>query len=570
MTLFTFNEGIATVSILHLNQIKSHFKQKFTDLIDLSDYNNKSETDKENVFLSRSLAAFSLVILNNLSYEDAAKSITDGNQDNGIDAIYFDKNTKIFFLVQSKWNNQGNKTIDQGSILKFINGFKKLINNECNEFNHKFQTKISDIEAALEDSQTKFSLVITYSGQHDLGGEPQNNLNKFLEEMNDPSDIVSSTILKQLDIHNAVSKGLNCPINEDVMLYDWGQVKEPYHSFYGQVSAQDISKWYISYRNRLFSSNIRVFLGNKNVNEGIIDTLKNNPENFWYYNNGITALCSCIQKKPLGGNGRTTGIFECKDLKIVNGAQTVGSIYSTYQNSPEKLEDAKVSIRLISLENCSEEFATNVTRYNNTQNQIDSRDFVALDPEQERIKNELKLEDINYVYKSGEVVPDPNKGFDLVEATISLACKDTDVTTTVRAKDKIGTLWEDIEKPPYKNLFNSSISGLNIWRLVRIMRIVEQKLSSLKKCSTGRKKLFATHANKLILHLVYKELDQNIFDPSQQLSTDDTNRIKCITEKFLEDIVNRANDLYPDSYPANICRTSNKCKEIIGQLNLKI
>ncbi|PHV63899.1 AIPR family protein [Cyanobacterium aponinum] len=555
------------MSIIHLNQIKSYLKKNFTNLIDLSDYDNKSETDRENVFLSRSLAAFSLVILNNLSYEDAGKSITDGNKDNGIDAIYFDKKTRTLFVIQSKWNNKGNKTIDQAGILKFINGFKKLINNEYSGFNNKFKTKISDIETALEDSQTKFSLVIIYSGLDNLATEPQNDLHRLLEEMNDPSDIVDLTILKQLDIHNAVSQGLNCPINEDVMLYDWGQVKEPYHSFYGQVSAQDISKWYSSYRNRLFSSNIRVFLGNKNVNEGIIETLKNNPESFWYYNNGITALCSSIQKKPLGGNSRNTGIFECKDLKIVNGAQTVGSISSAYQNYPEKLEEAKVSIRLISLENCSEEFATNVTRYNNTQNQIDSRDFVALDPEQERIKNELKLEDINYVYKSGEVVADLNKGFDLVEATISLACKDTDVTTTVRAKDKIGTLWEDIEKTPYKNLFNSSISGLNIWRLVQIMRIVEQKLSYLKKCSTGRKKLFATHANKLILHLVYKQLDQNIFNPLEQLNKENINHIEYISENFLEQIVNQANNLYPDSYPANICRTLNKCKEIIGQLN---
>ncbi|WP_420912651.1 AIPR family protein [Cyanobacterium aponinum] len=46
----------------------------------------------------------------------------------------------------------------------------------------------------------------------------------------------------------------------------------------------------------------------------MIETLKNNPESFWYYNNGITALCSSIQKKPLGGNSRNTRILEEKSL----------------------------------------------------------------------------------------------------------------------------------------------------------------------------------------------------------------------------------------------------------------
>lgn len=360
---------------------------------------------------------------------------------------------------------------------------------------------------------------------------------------------------------------MNFPINEDIMLYEWGQTKEPYHSFYGQVSTQDIAKWYSLHYARLFSSNIRVFLGNKEVNQGIIDTLKNDPENFWYYNNGITALCSSIKKKPMGGNSRESGTFECKNFRIVNGAQTVGSIYTANQNYPEKLEQARVNIRLISLENCPEEFASNITRYNNTQNKIDSRDFVALDTEQERLKNELQLEEITYVYKSGEVVPDQNKGFDLVDATVVRACENKDIKMLVLAKDKIGQLWDDIEKAPYKTLFNSSVNSLSLWRLVEIMRVVEKKLLVEKNERTGKEKLFATHANKIILHLIYKQLDKEFFDTSKILTQEN---IKTIEEKlvfFLEAVAREANDLYPDSYPANICRTQSKCKEIIDRIS---
>jgi len=222
-----------------------------------------------------------------------------------------------------------------------------------------------------------------------------------------------------------------------------------------------VADWWIDHSDRLFSSNIRFFLKDSDVNEGIFDTIKREPERFWYYNNGITALCSSIAKKPLGGSGRDTGIFECRDVKIVNGAQTVGSIARAYQSSPEQVEKAKIPIRFISLENCPEEFAIEITRFNNTQNRIDRREFVALDPEQERIKSEFQLEGITYVYKSGESISS-EKGFDLNEATISRACKHNDVAFAVRAKDKISSLWENIEKSPYKILFNASVNGSDI------------------------------------------------------------------------------------------------------------
>lgn len=63
------------------------------------------------------------------------------------------------------------------------------------------------------------------------------------------------------------------------------------------------------------------------------------------------------------------------------------------------------------------------------------------------------------MYKSGEASPTTSTGFDLVEATVARACIQTDVTLAVQAKREIGKLWDDIEKPPYKILFNPSVSG---------------------------------------------------------------------------------------------------------------
>ncbi|WP_235440911.1 hypothetical protein [Limnoraphis robusta] len=45
------------MSEIHLRQIKAYLQKTFNGLIDLSDYQNKSETDKESIFLSRSARA---------------------------------------------------------------------------------------------------------------------------------------------------------------------------------------------------------------------------------------------------------------------------------------------------------------------------------------------------------------------------------------------------------------------------------------------------------------------------------------------------------------------------------
>jgi hypothetical protein len=88
------------MSEIHLRQIKAYLQKTFKGLIDVSDYQNKSETDRELIFLTRSLAAFTLMVLADISPQEASKSIIDGGQDNGIDSLYFDRREKIMYVLQ--------------------------------------------------------------------------------------------------------------------------------------------------------------------------------------------------------------------------------------------------------------------------------------------------------------------------------------------------------------------------------------------------------------------------------------------------------------------------------------
>lgn len=88
------------MSIIHVRQIEAKLKSLFTNLIDLSDYAGKPEIQQDSAFLTRALAAFAILVAADTTPDQAALCITDGFQDNGIDAVYFDSREKILFVFK--------------------------------------------------------------------------------------------------------------------------------------------------------------------------------------------------------------------------------------------------------------------------------------------------------------------------------------------------------------------------------------------------------------------------------------------------------------------------------------
>jgi hypothetical protein len=74
-----------------VNQIKQALDNLFTDKIDVSNIRSTNPEDIKKQFYSRALAAYSLHILASVPVQDAANSITDSFDDNGIDAVYYDE-----------------------------------------------------------------------------------------------------------------------------------------------------------------------------------------------------------------------------------------------------------------------------------------------------------------------------------------------------------------------------------------------------------------------------------------------------------------------------------------------
>ena len=71
---------------------------------------------------------------------------------------------------------------------------------------------------------------------------------------------------------------------------------------------------------------------------------------------------------------------------------------------------------------------------------------MSLNAEQERIKIDLKLEEIDYHYKrTDEKINSDNSNYLLEEVTFSLAALWPDVSLTTTVKKSSGKLWEDAD-----------------------------------------------------------------------------------------------------------------------------
>ncbi|HEX4959938.1 MAG TPA: AIPR family protein [Thermoanaerobaculia bacterium] len=552
------------MSIVHVRHIKTALESRFRSSVDLTDCATMRQDQVQMMFLSRSLAAFSLAHLCEVDDETAAGYVTDGFDDNGIDAIYFDHDDLTLYVIQAKWDSDGTGFPELGSVQALTKGFDDLLHTNWGRFNSKLTRHQTMITSALDDPNVSLRLVLSHTGMQPVSAHAKQLFDDLTDRINDTTNVLTITVLGQAQLHAAVAGSAEgTPINVEVMLYEWGRIQEPYLAYYGQIEAKDVADWWTAHGNNLFGKNIRKLIPKSDVNEVIAQSLLKQPDRFWYLNNGITALCSKVTKKPIGGSDRMSGGFVCEGLSVVNGAQTVGSIGTAARHNPNSVAKARVAVRFISLENCPPDFAASVTRATNTQNRIELRDYAALDPVQDRLRKEMLLDSgKEYALKTGDPEPAPENGCSITEATVALACSQNDVAVAVQAKREISRLWEDIHKPPYKLLFNSGLTGLRLWRTVEILRSIDGELRAIQSKSLGHERNVVVHLNRLIAHLVFAGLPMSqIEDLHLDMDLIKT-RAKKLTDEVTTKVSEKVGELFPNAYLGSLFKNLSKCRLI--------
>jgi hypothetical protein len=147
----------------------------------------------------------------------------------------------------------------------------------------------------------------------------------------------------------------------------------------GIVNAKSYVDATESERNSIFRLNPRLYLGDRPSNRGMLETLRDDTERqrFHLLNNGITVVCENFEVED------DRVIVE--DFQVVNGCQTTETLWKFDSESPKKIKETFVSLRIIETRS-NEALASRISQTNNSQSAIASSDLVANDEIQKKIK----------------------------------------------------------------------------------------------------------------------------------------------------------------------------------------
>jgi hypothetical protein len=164
-----------------------------------------------------------------------------------------------------------------------------------------------------------------------------------------------------------------------------------YSAYVMIVPGELIFRLYEEYGARLLERNVRSFLQARGkVNRGIRDTLREEPEHFLAYNNGISMTAESVETETTSVG---LAVIRIRGLQVVNGGQTTASIHRAHKQDKADLSRVFVQAKLTVIkQDLLDALAPKIAEFANTQNPIQMADFSANDPfhiEIERLSNTI-------------------------------------------------------------------------------------------------------------------------------------------------------------------------------------
>lgn len=329
--------------------------------------------------------------------------ITGEGGDGGFDAIAINDETEVVHLVQVKLRKSIGKVEGYGEVEDFILASKRAFNSD----RRVREAVIHDVTPHTQDLlqrayskirrgryELKLHFVTTGNISRRLRGRAQRQLRRELRGA--LIEVICSPEIGR--IFEDYEQGIAPPMPVvSLDIADTGaQIINPEGKrgkrkcWILPVTAASLARVFKQSSVRIFARNVRGYLGpTVKVNDAMRETLEDHPTDFYYFNNGITVVCS--DAESTFGNRKA---LELRDAQIVNGQQTVRTIATFGANS-----GAAVLAKIIVVPSANKEyddFVSNTVRATNWQNAIKYADLCSNDPLQ--LDVEVKLRERRYQY----------------------------------------------------------------------------------------------------------------------------------------------------------------------------
>ena len=334
----------------------------------------------------------------------------DGSGDLNIDFAFEKENQ--YFIFQFKYKGK-NARVTTDELAGFF-GICNRINDET-YFDKHANNSLKDLLRNLSPENpiqfyfvTNDKVSTTINDEFQLQKEiKENQFDHYSFELKNISDLktdykvvssesqtVTDEVLVHIEsIHDSFS-------NDHKLSYlDLTSVIDPtstYKTILCTITGNSLKSLWGQHKSRLFNYNIRGYLGENPINKKIKETIDTEPNRFYFYNNGISAICTEII--PIQNSKNIITTFRCLNFQIINGAQTTTTIGKYKDRDKNNLSKVRVLLRITKAEDYKKEKGLNkkIVAYNNSQTIIKAGDFRSNDDIQ--VFLEQKLTD--YKYKS--------------------------------------------------------------------------------------------------------------------------------------------------------------------------
>lgn len=336
---------------------------------------------------------------------DIEDCITDGNNDGGIDFVFFDDNEDKIVLGQCKCKEANTSVhLSPTDIITELNKMsttvESFIEGNTGSYNSRLKRQLQNaLDRLTDENAGNVEYCIFTTADIEKNAVINNQHGRYSSEM--------VNLYQQFDISSRISE-----VKSSMSLVDYERIRIDKAKNYLSYSSDDSEGIFVNLSSKsliqlfnkyaedgLFDLNIRRFISNKNVDDGIQKTLDSNRENFWFLNNGLIIAC-----KDYHIDGY---MIELDDFSIVNGGQTTNKI-GTYKGSNN--QEFFIPCKIIkSKKDKSDKFFNEIAEATNSQKPILPRDLKSNSPEmrilkswlgkEERIELEIKRGDKNSVRK---------------------------------------------------------------------------------------------------------------------------------------------------------------------------
>lgn len=327
---------------------------------------------------------------------DIEMSITNGPNDGGVDFVYYDEESSKVILGQCKYT----KNLKLNDIITELNKMSTTVENfkisNTGIYNEKLRAELQNALDRLPDGDegnVEYNIyTISDYDETSIMNKIEAEHNTYSKEMVNVygKDEFITKIKEKVEKLNTIEEEFTINIDQANNYLTYSNSSAD--GIMVNMSSNSLIKMFNKYKDEgLLDMNIRKYVKNKMVDDGIKRTLDKDRSNFCFFNNGIIIACDDYYV-----DGNTVKI---RGFSIVNGGQTTNRI-GNYKGSNH--EEFFIPCKIICINNKNKNLFSKVAETTNSQKPIYPRDLKANSPEMKMLQSWLDKENIYLEIKRGE------------------------------------------------------------------------------------------------------------------------------------------------------------------------